>query len=447
MSKAPCECEHVGAEPAIRRVCVHLLGDAEQDHSQYFWGGTTAYHLICGACRVAATSERDGALRTVCGACYEAVDAGSFWDREHPFCGESGVRVAAKPRLGLRVMDVALGEVEHLTFRQLAAVTEGDRPVWLGLTDHHRVVALDLGEGQAREVGGVVVEPPLVGEVGFSCSGDGRFVALVERKGSRGVVFRVGSGGVAGGVEGEAQVVLLLNRGAYQVNHCEFPVAFIRHEGRACVIHASAWNRLEITDLETQQNLTERVIAPYDREQRSAHYLDYFYCRLDVSPDQERVMSAGWVWAPVGGVRMWSVRDWLTHNRFEAEDGPSVRVVAWRDYFWDGPGCWLGSERVVLWGYGTDDLTNLAAAWVFDATTGQEVGWFPGPPKGEFYGDKHLFVVSPQDGLSAWDVETGERIFHDPSHHPVSYHPTARLFLTRLDASTWRLSRVVPVMP
>ena len=59
-----------------------------------------------------------------------------------------------------------------------------------------------------------------------------------------------------------------------------------RAEGRTVLVHATKWNRLDACDPRTGASLTARSIAPYERDKRPEHYLDYFHAGLVPSPDQ-----------------------------------------------------------------------------------------------------------------------------------------------------------------
>ncbi len=145
-----------------------------------------------------------------------------------------------------------------------------------------------------------------------------------------------------------------------------------------------------------------------------------------MSPDQRRIVDAGWCWHPVGIVTSWSLERWLDENPWESEDGPSRRELCSRAYFWDGPMCWLDDNRVALWGYGQDDEWLVDGAQIYDTRTGARERWFAGTPRGELIFDELLHVLG--DGrLTVWDVARGARLFDAPTP-VVRYHPTAKCF-------------------
>jgi hypothetical protein len=58
--------------------------------------------------------------------------------------------------------------------------------------------------------------------------------------------------------------------------------------------------------------------------------------------------------------------------------------------------------------------------------------------------DEHLFALGDGEGVSVWDVATGERLLHDAGFHPLRYHPGTRQFLTtNPDGELFVLSRLV----
>ncbi|MFL5733194.1 MAG: hypothetical protein ACJ78Q_08335 [Chloroflexia bacterium] len=155
-------------------------------------------------------------------------------------------------------------------------------------------------------------------------------------------------------------------------------------------------------------------------------------------------MDSGWVWHPVGITRAWSLREWMDANVWESEDGPSVHNFAYKEYFWDGPVCWVDNDTVAIWGYGGDDEWQIPAAWLFNAHTGQELSWFPGPEGLFAYqaSQNYLFSYSEEKGTAVWDVSSGERLLLDASLRPLAFHSGAQCFLTIADDGMFMLSRL-----
>ena len=171
------------------------------------------------------------------------------------------------------------------------------------------------------------------------------------------------------------------------------------------------------------------------REPREQHSLDYFHCGLDVSPDQRFIADNGWVWAPVGIVTTWSIDAWLA-NPYESEDGPTRKRLCARDYFWDGPSCWLDGSELAVYGYGNDDEWLIPGVRIFDAATGKEQRWFPGP-RGQLAFDRELYAIDDY-GLTVWNVTRGTRVFADIKTMNARYHwpRGAKAFVSIANGST-----------
>ncbi len=176
-------------------------------------------------------------------------------------------------------------------------------------------------------------------------SRNGELAAVANTYGHKGAVLDLATG--------KAKMPLV--RDKYHEDVSCFPLAFVDLGKRLLVIHGTAWNRLDISDARTGTLLTERGPTTYKRgEARPEHYLDYFHCSLSVSPGQQFVAGNGWVWQPSGRVDTWSIPRWVNENAWESEDGLSKRRLCWREYYWDGPLCWLDDQRLTVWGYGQD---------------------------------------------------------------------------------------------
>jgi hypothetical protein len=233
------------------------------------------------------------------------------------------------------------------------------------------------------------------------------------------------------------------NRGTYRPENSHYPIAFFEREGRSLLVVATDWNRLDIIDPGSGELLTERAPTCYRKgEERPPHYLDYFHARLSVSPENNWIADSGWVWQPWGSVRSWNLGRWLKENPWEPEDGLSLRKLAGRAYYWDGPVCWIDDSTLAIWGWGEDDEWLIPAIRLLDVQDGQEIGWFAGPearrprawpPKKlapSLFFDQYLFSVHDEHGIGVWDIETGERLAQDASFAPINYHPASKEFLS-----------------
>lgn len=422
------QCEHQTCD-AVRLACEHVLGSTSLPRLRRFTGRADDYELLCVACR----DRLPGAppLRKVCADCFAAMLA----RKREPDVGELGV---AERATSLR-FEHALVRPGRLSPDDVVALAPIARHagLWLMLDREGRLHRVDLDRATVEAVGllpqGAV---DLGAPLDLHVAPDGGLAAVAERAGRRAVVLEPVSG----------RVTMSLLRDDYHPEHCRFPLAFFELSGKLHLVHATAWNRLEVSDPYTAVLLTARDPLTYrSRDARPEHYLDYFHAGLKVSPDGMWVIDNGWVWQPVGVVRAFSLARWVEGSPFESEDGPSVKELCWRSYFWDGPVCWVGERTVAVWGGRKDgeDVDELTpAARIFDVESGLELRSFPGPAAGFAFDPPYLVAHDADHGAAVWDPSTGERLARDPSLSPEAYHPGSRCFLTRTGQG-FRVSRCV----
>ncbi len=449
------ECPHADTQTP-RRVCIHLFRE-EQDAEGFdldgvlrFSGEGLEYWLTCRACKDAQTPD----LAAVCDTCFDEMER-----CPGVFVGVRGTPEILQRRSGLqfahRKIDLpGLVADELIAFAPLA---HGRRSSWVALRADGTLLRLDLDRPASSEVCSVDLtelgarapfeaDPSQRQEQAARWSGryfrgdyfvepspDGRFVAVVATRGPRGLVVDVASG----------LTTLRLDRGAYHVEASEFPVAFLVDESLTVVIHASDWNRLDMADAATGALLSARSPTSYrEGEPAPHHYLGYFHGALLVAPDGSHVVDDGWSWHPTGSLHAFNCRRWLHENPWESEDGPSVRVLRYCNYFWDGPKCFVDDRTLAVWGYGPDDEAMTDAAVIFDVVTGRRLRWFAGPPRGRFFFDDYLIVSAEGPGTSVWDVATGERLHEDPALTLLAHNRSARTFLGIGPDGTLRESRL-----
>ena len=367
-------------------------------HYERFTGRGVEREYVCAACR------EGGELVDACAECRE--EAADSW-----------AGIVGTPQIVDEATDTWFEprrvELALPAFTDVQPVLGSERSVWMGVTALGEVHRFDLDRRESRVVGRVPEATPEIENPMLRVSADARFAAVVDRRGVRGTVLAL-----------DEQTALPLVREDYHAEQCTFPIAFVERGGRQMVVWAPTWNRLDIVDARTGEVLTPRQSPANDR----SHYLDYFHAGIVVSPDGRWIADNGWVWHPVGVVVTWSIDRWLHDNVWESEDGHTRRALCWRDYFWDGPLCWLDDTRLAVYGYGQDDQWLLPAARIFDAVTGTEQRWFPGP-RGAFACDRELYSVA-DDGISVWHLERGARLARDARLVGARYHPSAKSFLT-----------------
>ena len=157
--------------------------------------------------------------------------------------------------------------------------------------------------------------------------------------------------------------VLYLTREDYHCDVSSYSVGFIERDGRVLLIHQTQWNRLDITDLETGESLTEREIICRETgetetnkwgafpKMEKKNYIDYFHSLLHVSPDGKHFLSNGWVWQPFDNIRCFE-----TDRFFKEYETCGKHIEYYRGYAWDRPCAFVGNDMVVI-AADKDDIT------------------------------------------------------------------------------------------
>jgi hypothetical protein len=409
-------CGHV-AVAGMSRMCRHLFGSEEGgEHVRLLTGRGLEFDLCCVDCDRAARDGSPPELLLACEGCVALFD-GADWALV-AWRGEPEI-LARPERFDTTVVDVPL----PVAAADLAPVAAGSRPVWLLLTEDGQIGRFDAGSGEWDPLARATVpaEPdhkPWVGHrLRQRLHGDllGDFAAIVNDYGHHGQVVDLRTGAVT----------LSLHGGDYHPETVPFSLAFIRHQGRAVVIHRTGWNRLDVSDAATGELLTSRGPTSYRRgEPRPEHYLDYFHGALHLSPGGRWIADDGWVWHPAGVPTVWDAHRWLRDYVWESEDGPSWRPLCQRGYLWDTPMCWTGENLLAISGIGDDDEAMLPGVRIFDVSTDAQVTAFAGPAGALFAAMGRLYSAAP-DGLDVWDPLTGERTGTIPGFVPASHHPAA----------------------
>lgn len=427
-------CGHVALRDP-RRLCVHLWGEQGEEETVALLSGVGLDHDLC--CRACDRRRAAGEMIELLDSC-EGCVARVAEDLTNPTAwrGEPGLRHRPEP-VDLTLRQTPLPD----SLRDpVDLVSWESRPGswWLVLTRDHHLVALDAGSGRTEVVG--LVRLPTEGAAAgdrrrprprLRCALDGRFAAVAHDHGRHGVVIDLESG----------RQTMALDRGPGHVEQTAFPVTFWLHGGRTLLIHATAWNRLDVSDPADGSLLTARAPTAYDAGQRPEHYLDYFHGALHLSPDQRWMVDDGWVWSPVGIPTVVDVGRWMD-NVWETEDGPSLTQLGFRGYLWNVPVCWLGDGLVTVSGIGTDAEAMLAGVCVFDPDSGSEVARFAGP-SGELFAEGNRLFSVGSDGLRIWDPLTGSQTGSVPGFQPVAHHRGAHE-LAGIAGSTllrWRTTR------
>jgi hypothetical protein len=422
MSAAACSHDdaHIG-----QRVCRHLFGGQADAYAHRFTGSGLAYDLVCSAC-AQPEEPAAGDMVLVCASCFDSVLARASWLR-----GERAVLsrppVAERTtRLGFTHQMVRMPLALGASLLDLQPMS-GAASRWLAVTSSGNLVRLDL-DGRAWDLlADLTAAIEVEHDLALSMSPDGQLAAVVETMGQNGVVVDTATG----------DITMLLERGPDAVEGARFPIAFAQRGDRLLLIQGTDWNRLDAFDPRTGELLTQRPdSAP------AGHAQAYVCSGLSVSPDGEWVVENGFTAEGAGMPATFHLGRWLHENPWEAEDGPSRRYLCQRWDVWDAPLCWIDGRTLAVWGYGPDQVSLIPAVILFDVESGEPVRWFPGP-RGQLVFDEHLFSLGDGDGVSVWDVASGECLLHDAGFHPLRYHRGARQFLTtNPDGELFVLSRL-----
>ncbi len=424
-------CDHV-QELERAQTCPHLAGPLEWGVAYYRWltGVGLEADLLCAECASRREAGKTIEIVSICDACRAVL--------EEDLGDLRGVRGSPEVLVRLESIDRSISETrfpwppgEVLDF----APIKSEQAAWLIVRREGSVSRLDADSSGVDQVCSVELPPaepdhePWAGHLltpRLHVSVDATFAAIVHDYGKHGSVYDLRTG----------CRTIELHGGDYHPETVPFSFAFVEHEGRTVAIHRTAWNRLDASDAETGQLLTERGPTSYSRgEERPEHYLDYFHGRLIVSPDGRRILDDGWVWHPVGIPTVWDLARWLESNVWESEDGLSQMSLAYRDYYWNHGMCWLDSSNIAISGIGDDDDRMIDGARIFtaeerDASSGawrlaRELAAFAGP-SGSFFSDGRRLFAAGVEGLTIWDIEAGALVGRIEGFTPTRQHPNGR---------------------
>ncbi|GLZ03602.1 hypothetical protein Acsp03_10690 [Actinomadura sp. NBRC 104412] len=430
-------CGHV-ARASRMRLCRHLLGpDGPPEDMEYvriLTGRGMEYHLCCLACDRSGTPPE---LLVVCEGCAFRAD-----EDESCMVGWRGrPEIPERPEaLGGEPIRTALPPDLHGPL-DWAALPGTDRATYLFLTARRDLVRFDAHSGRSERLATARVPRDAVKTPDhvttsvelrphLHVSRSGRYAAVVNDHGSRGVVVDLRTGLTTGTLDG----------GDYGTYLTQFAFAFAVHQGRDVMVHRTASNRLDVSDPATGGLLTGRDATREDDPEgrRGKHHLTYWHGALQVSTDGRWIADNGRL-GPWGDTTVWDLRRWLDENPYESEDGHSRRSLCVREYAWNRPVCWVSERLVAVFGIGYDDEALLDGVRVFDASTGAETFTFPGPSGDALFADGRRLYSDGEEGLQIWDPFTGERTASVPGFHPRRHHPHAAELAAIQDGDLVRL--------
>lgn len=126
---------------------------------------------------------------------------------------------------------------------------------------------------------------------GAVASEDGHYVIVYEKYGTKGLVFK------------EGKLIREINRSYYHADVYEYPLAVFSANDKALLAHCPEnYNVIEIEEIETATRLTAQ----------NSTEIDFFQSRLQVSPNQKLLLSAGWIWQPLDSVLIYDISNLST---------------------------------------------------------------------------------------------------------------------------------------
>jgi len=271
----------------------------------------------------------------------------------------------------------------------------------------------------------------------------GRYAVMYQRLGTKGAIVNLAWLGIESPVSRTPFVFREIDRSYYFADRFEYPVAFVRDAaGNELLAHCpKEYNRLEIEEVESGRCLTMR-------EGKSD---DFFHSRLQMSPDGRHLLSAGWVWHPLGWIGLYDVERALRDPRsLDVQDDVTLfhgEILS--AAFGDDPrlvlagGCEINraerDDKGIRWGVAPDHVA------VFDLQRGERLGHVRFPrPVGEmmvfddrvigFYEHPRMYQLQTGELIAEWpDLPTGRQngcIISDEDGPvvPIARDPVRRRF-------------------
>jgi hypothetical protein len=178
------------------------------------------------------------------------------------------------------------------------------------------------------------------------------YICVSERYGLNAVVVNTESGDIKA-----------FKREDYYAYASSFSIGFIEHGGRTLLVHQTQWNRLDITDLDTGEFLSEREIVCreiangcndengewIEARYEERNHIDYFHSLLHISPKGNGFLSNGWLWAPCDRILYFNLEKFLLGYE------PTMTAFLYNGggYNWDRPCAFIKEDIVVI---ATDDF-------------------------------------------------------------------------------------------
>ena len=275
-------------------------------------------------------------------------------------------------------------------------------------------------------------------------------ISIVNTNGRYGYVYDLNKKGI----------VLNLDRKAYQINHSTFPVNFIQLNNQDYLVHASEWNHLDLYDFTLNKNITQRDSNKHGESQ----YLDYFYSQLHVSPKASWILSSGWVWHPVSGLKFIDLNSWLNSsiNEPERSNGADFSICS---YYWDRALCWVDDNTIAyLYDPREEDLDEAERKDLqFDIDTSYIIIYdvqnskikqkiifsgfsqntcFEPTPDCRIYYNGSLIISSQKNGTYVLNLKSGEIILENSNTILDQYNSNNDVFYRITDNNSIELTKI-----
>ena len=117
---------------------------------------------------------------------------------------------------------------------------------------------------------------------------NGEYAVIYQTLGTKAIILKKG------------KLLREINRSYYCAEAFEYPITFLTVAGKIYIAHCpDEYNVIEIEDVETGIRLTEK-----ERPQN-----DFFQSRLQISPNQKTLLSAGWIWHPIDAIELYDLSE------------------------------------------------------------------------------------------------------------------------------------------
>lgn len=147
---------------------------------------------------------------------------------------------------------------------------------------------------------------------------------------------------------------LHLWRQDYHADISCYPIALFKNEaGIPHLIYGEAWNHIQIMNLESRQVLTaSKSLIEENAEKRHLEFYkknklpwprpyDYFFGKLEMSPNKKNFLSAGWAWGSYDAYNIYEIDHFINNNRISDKN-----IGGWEHC--NRAVCWIDDETVAI---------------------------------------------------------------------------------------------------